>query len=254
MCSQCIDRRFGVLAAGLERFDPSTQYGIDIFYDPLPEGAPRTLASSFLQFARTASSTPGERLFYEFPELFQCIPSDAESVEVAEALTALLRRQGQTVNDVIADRIARAKAPLARGEVPATSLVRLAIGESAKALELPLEGNILRREGDTWLVVFEGKRTTVKALRGMAYLGYLIARQGQEVEARSMEAELFPNVRSASARRSPELARKAVSTAINGAVASIRTTQPDLAQHFDAALRLGLRPTYSPSTRIDWQL
>ena len=33
-CSQCIDRRFALLAAGCERFDPAEMYGVDLLLGP----------------------------------------------------------------------------------------------------------------------------------------------------------------------------------------------------------------------------
>ena len=32
-CSQCLDRRFAILAAGLQSFDPAERYEVDLFLD-----------------------------------------------------------------------------------------------------------------------------------------------------------------------------------------------------------------------------
>src|SRR5205085_3697319 len=51
-CSQCVDRRFGAIAAGLEKHDLAERYALDIFRDMLPEGEQRTVAESFVRFAQ----------------------------------------------------------------------------------------------------------------------------------------------------------------------------------------------------------
>jgi hypothetical protein len=37
-CSQCIDRRFAVLAAGLQQYDPTSDYQVDVFVGPRKDG------------------------------------------------------------------------------------------------------------------------------------------------------------------------------------------------------------------------
>lgn len=256
-CSQCIDRRFGSVAAGLENVDPGSRYGTDIFFDALPEGEALTLANSYLQFARAVVITPAEDLFNEWPELYQCIPTGPGSVEAATEIAALLKRQGQAVDAVVAEMIGRARLPLARGEIPATSLVRLAIGASPQLLELPFEGNVFRREGEFWMVSYEGLRVALRSTKGMDYLGYLVARPGQQIEARDLEAEFSSQAAAAGGRgRTHEKARQAVTKALNGAIATIRLrhTSLALADHLEAAIHRGNTPAYVPTTPIDWRL
>lgn len=254
-CSQCIDRRFGMVAAGLESFDPASRYGVDIFFEAMPEGEARTLANSYLQFAREVNATSAEDLFNRRPELYQCIPTGAGSVEAASQIAALLKRHGQIVDGVIADMIGREKHRLGRGEIPSTSLVRLAIGESPHLPELPFDGNFFRREGELWTVSFDGVRVTLPRKKGMDYLGALVTRPGQSLEARLLEAEFSSENAAASHRgRTNEKARQSVSKAINGAITTIRLHHPALADHLVAAVHLGKSPVYSPSTPVDWRL
>ena len=43
-----------------------------------------------------------------------------------------------------------------------------------------IESNVFRREGDFWLVVFEGRTVRVRDLKGMRYLGHLLAHPRRE--------------------------------------------------------------------------
>ena len=50
-CSQCIDRRFAVLAAGLERFDPEEAYRVSLMADARHGAIDREIALSYLRNA-----------------------------------------------------------------------------------------------------------------------------------------------------------------------------------------------------------
>src|SRR5207253_2158033 len=73
-CSQCVDRRFGVLAAHVEEHDPVSRYALDVFVQCLPEGEPRTVALSYVQFARTVRQLSDDTLFNDYPQLIDALP------------------------------------------------------------------------------------------------------------------------------------------------------------------------------------
>jgi 7-cyano-7-deazaguanine synthase in queuosine biosynthesis len=68
-CSQCVDRRFGSIAAGLEEHDLAEGYELDIFTHVLPEGEARTVAESYVRFARDIDALPDDGLFDAYPQL-----------------------------------------------------------------------------------------------------------------------------------------------------------------------------------------
>lgn len=122
-CSQCVDRRFGVLAAGLDEYD--TAYETDIFTDELAEGEPRVIATSYLRLALRLDDLPADDLFLEFPQLYDCL-ADQRPEERARELVAMLKRHAQGVLGVMRDQVARHAEDLIRpGRLPATCLVRL---------------------------------------------------------------------------------------------------------------------------------
>jgi len=128
VCSQCIDRRFASLAAGLEEHDLAECYGLDIFSGSLPEGDPRTLAISYVGLARRILKTPEDDLFDEFPQLYDCIlPDDPTPDRTAEALVALLQRHARTVLRVLQDQAIKLAPEIAAGDLAPTSLVGLSV-------------------------------------------------------------------------------------------------------------------------------
>ena len=73
VCSQCVDRRFGVLAAGLEAHDPDTLYKLDLLMDPLPPGEARTMVEAFVRTASEIERMDDVAFFARFGELSRAV-------------------------------------------------------------------------------------------------------------------------------------------------------------------------------------
>jgi 7-cyano-7-deazaguanine synthase in queuosine biosynthesis len=125
-CSQCVDRRFGTLAAQLEEHDISERYEVDIFSDELQEGNPRTLVESYVRFATDVEASSPEELFEKYPQFYDCIlSSDSHPEKTALALVEMLKRHAANVLRVTADQIARHSLDIVKGTLPSTCLIRL---------------------------------------------------------------------------------------------------------------------------------
>ncbi len=125
-CLQCIDRRFAVLAAGLEDTDPTEAYEIDVFRQHIPEGDARTMALSYVRFAAELSELSPEGMFTRFPQLYDCLVLDEPNqVQKAQGITAMLGRHATTVVQVMANQIAAAKEELVLQKLPPNCLIRL---------------------------------------------------------------------------------------------------------------------------------
>jgi 7-cyano-7-deazaguanine synthase in queuosine biosynthesis len=125
-CSQCIDRRFGGLAAGLQDYDLAERYGNDIFTQELKEGDQRTQAESYVRFALDIERLSDEGLFNEYPQLYDCISArDSDSTAKAKKLVELLRRHSKQTLNVVAEQIKTHTSELLNGTLPETCLIRL---------------------------------------------------------------------------------------------------------------------------------
>ena len=119
ICSQCVDRRFGALAAGLEEYDPPERYA---------EGEARTVAESYVRFALQIQHDAPEDLFTRFPQLFECLdPGDPSPHVTAARLSEMIARHGATTRAVMAAEVARASGDLVEGHLPPTCLLRLVV-------------------------------------------------------------------------------------------------------------------------------
>jgi 7-cyano-7-deazaguanine synthase in queuosine biosynthesis len=125
-CSQCIDRRFASIAAGLEEHDLPERYEVDIFHESIPEGTGRTLAESYVRFALKVHQLPDEGLFLEFPELYECVEADDAGVEkTASELVHLVQRHASSTISVMETQVARHSRDLVAGALPPACLIRL---------------------------------------------------------------------------------------------------------------------------------
>ena len=129
VCYQCVDRRFASQAAGLQEHDLAEKYARDIFRQELREGSEVLVATSYVRFARRIDKLLEEEdLFFEFPELANCIlASDRDADGTARTLVAMLKRHARDVIDVLSAEISRAGNELAAERLPETCLVRLSI-------------------------------------------------------------------------------------------------------------------------------
>ncbi len=187
-CSQCVDRRFGAIAAGLEEHDLAERYGLDVFTQPLPAGEPRTIAESYVRFARELHATADEQLFDAYPQLYDCLdPADPAPQEIACQLTALLKRHAASALDVVARMVARYRHELAADLMPEDSLLRLVIGGGAKvAAQDTEEINSFLHEGATWALTYRRFTARVRHGVGLEYLAGLLRHPGQEFHVLDM--------------------------------------------------------------------
>ncbi len=189
-CSQCVDRRFGAIAAGLEEHDLAERYGLDIFTQPLPEGEARTVAESYVRFARQLHATADEQLFAAYPQLYDCLdPRDPALDDTARQLTALLKRHARGVLAVVAMMVARHSERLASATLPEGSLIRLAIGGATREPAAGTEqANTFRRVGQAWEVAFRGQVAHIRHATGLVYIARLLGHPGQEFHAADLAA------------------------------------------------------------------
>lgn len=194
-CSQCVDRRFGSVAAGLEEHDLVERYGVDIFTAPLAAGEPRTIAESYVRFARTVLQTPEDDMFDMYPDLVDALcPGDPHRAGTAEELIHLLKRHSASVQQSLASMIQRHSSELAAGTVEDTSLLRLAVESASRTVDQSdRDENCIRRVGDVWSVTFTGRAVQVKHSKGMAYIFHLLIHPNQPIRSMDLVSLVEPS-------------------------------------------------------------
>ena len=128
-CSQCIDRRFAMAAAGLMAHDSATDYASDVFVGPRKEGQERNMAVDYVRHAReldTRSETDLAALFNT--ELTRAVRYEQKRSEVAERIVGMHKRHGQAVTRVLQQQIGEHAASIVAGTIDDTSLLALVVG------------------------------------------------------------------------------------------------------------------------------
>jgi 7-cyano-7-deazaguanine synthase in queuosine biosynthesis len=182
-CSQCVDRRFGAITAGLEEHDLAERYRVDIFRHALPAGERRTIPESFVRLARDIYRASADALFSDYPQLYEClVPDDPAADQTAQKLVDLLKRQATSTLDVIASVLARYRQDLANGELPDTCLLRLVVGPSSAPEIGPRESDhVFLRKGSVWMLTYAGQTEHINQSRGLQYLVHLLRAPDKEI-------------------------------------------------------------------------
>ena len=138
VCSQCIDRRFAVLATGMESYDPEDNYMCDLLLGDRGTGNDLRMALSYVSLFKKMAATSKERFLVDFPEVVSAIGSfpDLSADEAGLRLYDLFQRHAQAVENVVAAGLAKHSRALFRNELPSGSL--LAICYSRGHIETPV--------------------------------------------------------------------------------------------------------------------
>lgn len=189
-CSQCIDRRFAVLAAGAERHDPADGYEIDLLTGPRGGEPSRTLLASYLDVATRVGRMTAAQFATRFGEVgrvLRYMPGTPN--EALGAVYDLYQRHAAQVNGVVDRELARAAmtGQFRDGTLPAGCLVRLMSDTqvSEDPEPLPTESDhVFRRKGQAYVLRFQGgEENVLLPSKGAAYLHALLSSPDRSVSA-----------------------------------------------------------------------
>lgn len=110
-CSQCVDRRFAILAAGLAGYDPEEAYRLDLMASPRERVQDKEVALSYVRSAFAYEAINESELVAHFPAILNAVESLGEPPDTAlKRIVDLLKRHGSSVATVM------------RGEMSSTRL------------------------------------------------------------------------------------------------------------------------------------
>lgn len=131
-CSQCLDRRFAVLAAGLQQHDPADMYAIDLLVGPRRDGVDRTMAEAFVRTALEYRRMTPDGFFSRYAgEVARALSafSDMQPDDVARATHELHKRHGEAVHTALTTGVERHASDLIGGRLPTSCILRLAVSD-----------------------------------------------------------------------------------------------------------------------------
>lgn len=202
-CSQCIDRRVGIVAAEAEKFDPANGYKSDVFTGARPKDEDRMMVATYIERANEiAKLGNAAELIARYPEAVRMLPYlEGKPAAMAEKVLDLHRRHAREVNGAI-ERMLIANAPAVRehtlerdcllrlsydsgggGRPPAPPVAQAAVERQEERWEREKEGaNVYRlwRGDGWWNVVYGGEWDVVEDDRGAELIEYLVKHPADE--------------------------------------------------------------------------
>ncbi|MBB4212715.1 7-cyano-7-deazaguanine synthase [Rhodothalassium salexigens] len=125
VCSQCIDRRFAVLAAGMGGHEPAENYMRDLLLADRSADDDLRMALSYVSFFQRVAATPKERFLVDFPEVVSALDrfSGLSTQDAGDHVYDLFQRHAKSVEEVITTAVSEHIGPLYRRELPSGSLL-----------------------------------------------------------------------------------------------------------------------------------
>lgn len=125
-CSQCIDRRFGVLAAGARQDDPDEMYKVDVLTGKREAGESKTLIESYVRTAYEISKIDDQAFFQRFPEIARALQHMSGTTdEVANRILELHQRHAKEVESVLDTAIKEHSKDFLHGTLPESCLLSM---------------------------------------------------------------------------------------------------------------------------------
>ena len=126
ICSQCVNRRFSIIASGIEKHDKSEFYEKDIFLDPLEDGKETAYVEGYVRTAVDISKMDDIRFFSKYPELDEALSiSNGSTEKYAQNLYQLFQHHATEVIEVATSKCNEYQRELLAGDLPDNCLISM---------------------------------------------------------------------------------------------------------------------------------
>ncbi|WP_288901517.1 7-cyano-7-deazaguanine synthase [uncultured Sneathiella sp.] len=204
-CSQCIDRRFAILAAGLEKHDPKEAYRVDLITGIRQSVQDKEIALSYVRNALLYEALTPPLLEQCHPEALAAVQYLGESsVEALKRITELLKRHGKSVTKIVRNvGLANQTSDFPIDSLPAM-FGELKREQAAKLIGIAGNGNAEPSLSGSLRLTFDCKRKTLSIneaveLKGAGY-GLLLELAKEHLKAlgQGLEPLDYPTVTASS--------------------------------------------------------
>ncbi len=145
-CSQCIDRRMAILAAGCEDYDPETDYVNDVFTGPRKDGYQKSMAVDYVRHAMELRNIGDVAISEKFGvDLLRASRGFSDRAAAVQSFISMHTRHGEAVYSVVESQLRANSDRVLDGNLPESSLLGMVIGK--KHLEASWR-NLAIRIGD----------------------------------------------------------------------------------------------------------
>ena len=129
-CSQCVGRRFAVLAAQQQHEDPPEAYKVDLFLGARPAGPDREIALAFVRSASIVNEMADVAFFAHYGEASRIVGFFPESGDaVANSIFELHKRHASSVCNIFDDAISAHRSDLRKGILQPDCLLSLVMSQ-----------------------------------------------------------------------------------------------------------------------------
>lgn len=281
-CSQCIDRRFAVLASGYGEHEPLEMYKVDLLTGTRDTLEDRTMLESYVRTATQVTKMTEVEFFSHFGEasrIFSHLEGTAD--ENAEKLWDLHKRHAGQICEVIDNAIQNHVWEIREGTIPESSLLILALPEKYRSsgevvsAESEKTQYAFRKRGDFWEIIFNGKKVPpLKDAKGFHYIAFLLQypnrefhvfqlRQAVDGTPLPVDSEIFSQMSEnrwveeglnfGTLKEQQDKARKAISNRIIASRNKIHEKHSELGEHLKF-IHPGFFCEYAPDKPIPWEL
>jgi hypothetical protein len=133
VCSQCVDRRFGVLAAGLGEHEPPENYAVNMFTGAHDPGAPLTMMESFVVRAQKLATMSEQAFVANYGQIFRVLPHlPGFADQNVKSIWDLHRRHGKEVVSVVDSELTKTASLSQALALPTSSLLAMIVSPIAK--------------------------------------------------------------------------------------------------------------------------
>lgn len=205
-CSQCIDRRFAVLAASAGQFEPEDRYRHKLLTDPREEGESRIMLASYLETAQQVAEMDITAFYNRYGEAVRALPHiDLPVDDAARRVFDLYKRHGQQVMSAIEAAGQAHMSAIRKRALPESCTLRLVHDPNpntaaviappvGSAAELP-PAHELVQQGQGWLLRFEGIEKRFIPSVGMLYVHALLSMPNKRFTVAELYALARPHMK-----------------------------------------------------------
>lgn len=191
-CSQCIDRRFAVLAAKADQHDPVEHYKVDVFTQSRDKGEDKIMAAAYLERANQVKNlTDVTQFISSYPDVGRVLKylNYSSAGQAAQRVFDLYKRHADEVTGALDELGRRYFTQIRERSLPGDCLLRT-VYESASVNSVPavisLEKqpeNFFRKRGAVWETRFQGRNTIclLNVDKGAEYINLLLAFPDREM-------------------------------------------------------------------------
>ncbi|OGQ96503.1 MAG: hypothetical protein A2521_09470 [Deltaproteobacteria bacterium RIFOXYD12_FULL_57_12] len=125
-CSQCIDRRFALLAADAQQHDPEEAYGVDLLVGERDDHEPKAMLAAYVETANEVAEMSALDFLGRYGEVARALKHLEGSPDIiALQIYELYRRHAKYVTEVVDDAISQHRSAIRKRQLPTSCLLQL---------------------------------------------------------------------------------------------------------------------------------